>query len=185
MHAKHKQIIVMGVPTSGKSTFTREVARKLGVSRMEIDPIIEAFETVFPEHGITHNANTLASHSQVCENFKPFLFRMIDGMTDDDFIIEGFRMPIEDIHQRYGKTHQIFCFGYPSATLEEKFVDCRKFDTGNWTNELSDEELKDVLAFLLEQTKIEKQTCEKLGITFFDTSKSYLQVIQSALESVH
>ncbi|MFA4814834.1 MAG: hypothetical protein WC924_02290 [Candidatus Gracilibacteria bacterium] len=177
----HHQFIVTGVCTAGKSTFAHELVKKYLVQHICIDPIIEAFEDVFPELGITHKAPTPKEHDQVCQQFKPFVFRMIDGLVADDFVIEGFRLPLRDLYARYPHL-QYFVFGLPTATPKEMVARCRKFDTNSWTNEMSDEELSKVFEFLIEESKKLQTLCQELGVPFFDTSKGYWGNIKAALE---
>ena len=158
--------------------------KRFHLQHIQIDPILEAFEDVFPELGITHNAFTSQSHNEVCRRFKPFLFRMIDGMEYDNFVIEGFRMPLEDIIETYAKTHQIFVFGYPQSTPAQKVAQCRKHDTVNWTNDLDDKALEGIMAFLIEQSGRLKAVCDSRGIPFYDTGTEYWTVIQKALATV-
>lgn len=178
---KFHQFIVAGASTAGKSTFSHELIKKYFVQHFCIDPIIEGFEDVFPQLGITHNALTHKEHLQVCQKFKPFVFRMIDGMDVDNFVIEGFRLPLEDLYSKYPHL-QYFIFGFPNATPQERLARCREFDVTNWTNEMTDEELLKSFEFLIEESKYLHATCAKLGIPFFDTSKEYWSIIRSALD---
>lgn len=180
---KHRQFIVAGVPTAGKSTFSHELVKKYFVQHICIDPIIEGFEDVFPELGITHKASTLEEHIQVCQKFKPFVFRMIDGLDVDNFVIEGFRLPLEDLYAKYPHL-QYFVFGYPTATPQERLARCRKFDINNWTNELNDGQLLKEFDFLIEESKRLEKMCKKLNILFFDMSKDYWGNIKAALGQV-
>lgn len=178
---KYHQFIVTGASTAGKSTFSHELVKKYFVQHICIDPIIEGFEDVFPELGITHKAPTLEAHIEVCQKFKPFISRMIEGLDVDDFVIEGFRLPLEDLHAKYPHL-QYFVFGYPTATPEEKLAKCREVDVTNWTNEMTDEELLKEFAFQIEESKRLQEVCSKLGIPFFDTSEEYWENIQAALK---
>lgn len=178
---KYHQFLVAGVPTAGKTTFSHELIKKYHVQHIGIDPIIEGFEDVFPELGITHKAPTLEEHIQVCQKFKPFVSRMIAGLDVDDFIIEGFRLPLEDLYVAYPQL-QYFVFAYPAARAEERLARCREFGTDNWTNEMSDEELLKEFAFLIEESKRLEQLCARLRIPFFDTSLDYWGSIEKALD---
>jgi hypothetical protein len=133
----HRQIIVAGASTAGKSTFSDLLVRKFYLQHIQIDPIIEGFEDVFPELGITHKALNIDDHLQVCEKFRPFILRVIEGLRDSDFVIEGFRMPIEALYEKFGSTHQFFVFGFPQATAQEKVARSRSFDVANWGNGIS------------------------------------------------
>lgn len=180
----HRQIIVTGACTGGKSTFSHELVKKFHLQHIQIDPIIEGFEDVFPELGITHKASDLDTHEKVCQKFKPFLFRMIDGLKDDDFVIEGFRIPLSDTIDKYKETHQIFVFGFPESTPTEKVAQCRKYDVTNWTNDMTDEELTKDMLFLIEESKRMRDICRSRSIKFWDTGTNYLETIKNALEAV-
>jgi hypothetical protein len=178
---KHHQFVVTGASTAGKSTFSHELIKRYYVQHICIDPIVDAFQAVFPELGITHDAPDFKSHLEVCQKFKPFVFKMLDELDVDDFVLEGFRLPLEDIHAKYPQL-QYFVFGFPNSTVEERLAACRKHDVDNWTNIMSDEELRDSMAFLIEESKRLQGVCERLKIPFFDTSKEYWPQIERALE---
>ena len=184
MGQKLRQFIVCGGATGGKTTFSHELLKRYHVQHIQIDPILEAFEDVFPELGITHNANTHEKHLEVCQRFKPFLFRMIDGMDGDNFVIEGFRMPLADLHATYGSTHGIYVFGYPNSMPQEKLAFCRKHDVGNWTNMMDDEELSTTFEFLIAESRYLREECLRLSIPFFDTGLDYRGEINRALDLV-
>ncbi len=183
MPNKFKQFIVCGASTGGKSTFSHELIKRYHVEHIQIDPIIEAFQDVFPQLRITHDANTPERHVEVCQRFKPFLFRMIDGLDVFNFVIEGFRMPLADLYAKYGKTHCIFVFGYPNITAREKVHLCRQYDVDNWTNDIGDDqELESIFEFLITESKNLEKECAQLNIPFFDTGKSYHDQINKALD---
>lgn len=179
-----KQFLVCGASTGGKSTFATELVKKYHIQHVQIDPIIEGFEDVFPQLGITHNALTHKKHLEVCEKFCPFLCRMIDGLDSFDFVIEGFRMPLKELHDRYGHTHSIITFGYPHTTPAQKLQECREFDTENWTNDCTDDELLKIFEFLIQESIFQQQECLKLNIPFFDTGNDYWAKINEALALV-
>lgn len=180
----HRQMIVTGASTGGKSTFSHELVKKFFVQHIQIDPIIEGFENAFPQLGITHKASDVRSHHEVCQKIKPFLFRMIDALENDDFVVEGFRISLKDTIEKYGNTHQIFVFGYPESTPDQKISQCRKYDITNWTNDMTDEELRKEMIFLIEESKRMRDICHSYSLPFWDTSTQYWETIQKALSSV-
>ena len=182
-----KQFIVCGASTGGKSTFSTELVKEFAVQHICIDPIINAFEDVFPQLGITHKAPTHAAHIAVCEKFRPFAERMIDSMDVDNFVFEGFRLPIADLYKKYKDTSiQFFVFGYPSATPQDKLAQIREHDNGqgNWVDEMANDELIETLTFLIAESKEEEKVRRDLAIPFFDTSKEYWEKIHEALNLV-
>lgn len=178
---KRHQFIVTGVSTAGKSTFSHKLVKKYFVSHISIDPIIEGFEDVFPKLGIKHHAPTVKEHIEVCQKFKPFILRVINGLEGDDFVIEGFKLPLEDIHKKYPNL-QYFVFGIPNTTPKKQLARCRKSDVDNWTNAMSDEELLKLFKFFIDESRRLKKLCKKLKIPFFDTSKNYFGTINKALK---
>ena len=177
--AKH-QFIVTGPSTAGKSTFSHELVKKFYVQHIQVDPIIDAFQAVYPQLGITHQALDLSAHLEVCQKFKPFAFKMLYELDVDDFVLEGFRLPLEDIHDKYPHL-QYFVFGFPDTTPEERVATCRKYDVQNWTNYMSDEELFGVMKFLIEESKRLQEICAKRGIPYFNTVPDYRATLDEAL----
>jgi hypothetical protein len=176
----HHQFVVTGASTAGKSTFSHELVKKYYVQHICIDPIVDAFQTVFPELGITHNAPDLQSHFAVCRKFKPFVSKMLDELKADDFVLEGFRLPLDDMREKYPHL-QYFVFAFPTATVEERLAACRKHDVDSWTNLMSDDELRASMTFLIEESKRLEEMCARLDIPFFDTGKEYWPQIERAL----
>jgi hypothetical protein len=179
--SKRHQFIVAGVSTAGKSTFSHELVKKYLVQNISIDPIIEAFEDVYPKLGITHRAGTHEKHTKVMKNFEPFISRMLKGLKACDFVVEGFRLPIQNLHKKFPEL-QYFVFGFPSSTPQERLKICRKYDSDNWTNEMTNKELLSYFEFLIEESKILQKQCAKLNISFFDTSHVYWPTIKQALK---
>lgn len=177
---KHHQFIITGAPTAGKSTFSHELIKKYFVQHICIDPILDAFQAVFPQLGITHDANTHETHVASCDAFKPFVSKMIEELDQDDFVIEGFRLPLADLHDKYPHL-QYLAFGYPSDTPESRLARVRKFDVGNWTNSMEDDELLEVFKFLIDESQRLEVLCTERNIPFFDTTSDYHGSIQKAL----
>lgn len=174
------QFIVTGAATAGKSTFSHELIKKYFVQHICIDPILDAFQTVFPELGITHEANDHEKHVASCAAFKPFVSKMIEELDMDDFVIEGFRLPLADLHDKYPHL-QYFAFGFPTDTPESRLARVRKYDQGNWTNAMEDDELKEVFKFLIDESQRLEILCKERNIPFFDTTHDYEGSLQKAL----
>ncbi len=175
------QFVVAGPSTAGKSRFAHELVKKYFVQHICIDPIVDAFQSVFPQLGITHVAPDLKSHLEVCQRFKPFVFKMLDELDEDDFVIEGFRLPLEDLHEVYPQL-QYFVFGFPTATPEEKMKECRGYVGYHWTSELSDDELIREFEFSIAESQRLQEICAKKGIPFFDTTRDFKVSIEEAVK---
>lgn len=147
-----------------------------------IDQLIEGFEDIFPELGVTHKSTTHESHQKVCKKFTPFIIRVIEGMMDENFIIDGFKLSLEELYMKF-PLMKFIVFGYPNTTPEQKVLDCRKHDkiSGNWTEELDDNELTNFFKFAINESKILQDTCLRLDIPFYDTSTNYIENIEKAI----
>lgn len=178
-----RQIVVGGTATAGKSTFSHELVKRYSIQHICIDPIIEGFEDVFPELGISHSAKTHKEQEDACQKFRPFITSVMHHLDVEDFVIEGFKLPIEDLHVNFPHV-QFFLFGYPNTTPAKKVAACRKFDVHNWTNEESDESLYAWFEFLIEESKYIEEVSHKTGIPFIDTSYEFNERIQYALSLV-
>lgn len=66
-----KNIIIGGTVRSGKTTLTNLIVQNFKYSKCESDTIVNAFDKVFPELGITHRNAELAR-----KIYEPFLFEV-------------------------------------------------------------------------------------------------------------
>lgn len=172
--------MVTGPPTAGKSTFADELVCRHAIQHICIDPIIEAFEDVYPELGITHRAGTLEAHTEVCARFEPFVSRMLEGLRDDEFVLEGYRLPLESLVARFPELRFVV-FGYPTSTPDARVLACRQHDQLNWTNEMTDGELRGWFEFFVAESVRLEGLCARLGVPFYDTGLDYWPVLRRAL----
>ena len=73
-----KNIIIGGTVRSGKTTLSNLIRERFGYSKVESDTIVNAFDEVFPEMGITHRNADLAR-----KKYEPFLFEILNGFYRD------------------------------------------------------------------------------------------------------
>lgn len=78
-----KHIIIAGVPRSGKSTISQKISNNLGYQHISMDSIIAGIESVFPETGISSDAETdLWENIQyISSKMALFIRAMIDSGT--------------------------------------------------------------------------------------------------------
>jgi len=105
---------------------------------------------------------------------------MIEGLKHDNFAIDGFRLPLADLKEKFPHL-QYFVFGFPNTTAQNQLERCRKFDTENWTNEMTNEELLPVFNFLISESQELEKICREKDIPFFDTGDDYHAKIKQAL----
>jgi len=135
-------IILIGPPKSGKTVFARRLASKCKLAHLSLDALIDAFENIFPEHGITHDGPSTA---QICANAKPFVEHWLERQLHYriPFLLEGFHLDLESLHQRFSeRAVRIVCIGYPSMLGVDKVTLTRKFSVKpDWTDRISDDKM--------------------------------------------
>jgi hypothetical protein len=101
---------------------------------------------------------------------------------DEPFIIDSAHILPKDIIKYIDKDKwDIYYFGYPNITPQDKFDVLRKYD-GNesWTRKRTDSELLDTLNKLVELSKQIQEECTTYNLTFIDTSNDLIKDIEKA-----
>lgn len=167
-----KNIIIGGTVRSGKTTLANLIREKYGYSKVESDTIVNAFDQVFPEFGITHKNAELAR-----EKYEPFLFEILNGFCRDlkyagnITVFPGSQFLPENL-SRYGKQDRyiIIFLGLGEATPEQLVNKIRECDTENdWTHKKTDEWLLRFAKNVIDESVRIEQDCRKYGYYYFDT----------------
>ena len=167
-----KNILIIGVARSGKSRFSKKFKN---YNHIPMDYFTSSLKHNFKDIGITSN---IVIDRDSSKKLSLLLSRVMNIMndTEEKFIIDSAHLYPEDIYP-YIDTNKwdIYCLGYPTISVEDKFNEIRKYDTDkDWTYKRNDEELKDIISKLINISKEMKKTCEKLNIKFIDTNKEML-----------
>ena len=176
-----KNIIIAGVPRSGKSTLARRLSSGLGFSICPADAIVSTFGKIFPEHGISHFES---NHGKACDAFHDFLIEYLHHLDYEDipFVVDVYHaMPhsLADLRETYA----VVFMGYPSAALQEKCSHVRQYARPkDWTEGLSDDQLSVAVQRFVDESKMIQKACSEMGIPFVDTGAGFDQAIQSAFE---
>ena len=102
-----KPIIICGVPRAGKSTLANALNKELGFSRIPTDPLVTAFERVYPELGIKHYQNMLHTG----EVFAPFANAFLETLPwmGKNFVVEGCHFNPLFFSSKVEENFQIIC----------------------------------------------------------------------------
>ena len=102
----------------------------------------------------------------------------------EPFIIDSAHILPRDIIKYIDQNKwDIYYFGYPNITPQDKFNTLRSFDgEESWTRKRTDEELLDTITKLVNLSKQIEQECKELNITFIDTSNDLINDINNAYE---
>lgn len=167
-----KNIIIGGTVRSGKTTLANLIRDKFNYSKVESDTIVNAFDKVFPEFGITHKNPKLAR-----EIYEPFLFEVLNGFCRDlkyannVTVFPGAQFLPENL-SRYEKLDKfiVVFLGFDSVKPEELLKAIRDNDTeDDWTHKKDDEWILRFCKNIIDESELIKNECKKYGFNYFNT----------------
>lgn len=176
-----KNLLILGSARSGKSTFARMVHQKTGHNIVAIDALVTAFQTNFPEIGIKHQG--------ICNKLiSPFVASYVHGLLETNpdcrFVVEGWHMhPDSAVKLINMDLFDIVVLGYPKLTPEEAFAFVRRTEKPtDYTINMSDAHLLDLLSRHIAHSKQFQNDCSELGLNFVDTSYNRQEVLENLLK---
>ena len=162
-----KNMIIAGVPRSGKSTVAHLLSKRYGYQHISMDSIIAGFEKCFPETGVNtyQGLSSLETLRIISGKMAPFVRAMLDsgayGRSGPCMALDMYQLLPED-YDRYirGADCDIAYFITSDVTPEERFLIQKKYDTEkDYSFYKSDEELREGAAYIVEQSILIKEQC--------------------------
>lgn len=165
-----KNIFIMGVAKSGKSTFAKKLQSEGKYNHIPLDYFTSSLKRNFPELNITSDVKINKESSKKLSLLLSRVIEIIDNGSEN-FIIDSAHILPEDILPYLNLDKwDVYFFGYPSINASEKLKEIRKYETEyDWTYKKSDQELLDIFLYLIDLSKKVKNNIE--GVKFIDTSK--------------
>ncbi len=188
IHMKNNMIIA-GVPRAGKSTISHILSKEYGFQHVSMDSIIAGFEKCFPDTGVNtyQGLSSLDTLRVISSKMAPFVRAMLDSGEYDEFapgmVLDMYQLLPED-YEKYirGSNCEIVYFITSDVTPEERFLIQKKYDTEkDYTFYKSDEELREGAEYIVEQSLLMKNQCEKYGLPYYETAREREQVFQRFL----
>lgn len=189
-----KHLIIAGVPRSGKSTLARRIARELGWQHISMDAVIAGFEQCFPETGVDTGISVNKDKSSleilhiISGKIAPFLRAMTSREEYDQqngpMVIDMYQLLPEDYVKFLDpEICEILYLLTGDVTPEERFAIQKQYDTPeDYTYDLSDEERMEGCEYLVEQSRMIREQCERLGLPFYETAHDRESVLEGILE---
>ena len=183
-------IIIAGVPRAGKSTLSHLLSMRYGYQHISMDTIIAGFEKCFPETGVNtyQGLSSMDTLRVISGKMAPFVRAMLDSAEYDEFepgmVLDMYQLLPED-YDKYirGANCEIIYLITSDVTPEERFLIQKKYDTEkDYTFYKSDEELRAGAGYIVEQSKLMKEQCEKYHIPYYETAHDRDKVIQKLLD---
>lgn len=183
-------IIIAGVPRAGKSTISRILSQQFGYQHISMDTIIAGFEKCFPETGVNTYQGLSSMDTLRCISGKmaPFVRAMLDSSEYDEgqpgMVLDMYQLLPEDYDKYIRDSNcEIVYLITSDVTPEERFEIQKRFDTEkDYTFYKTDEELREGAIYIVEQSVLMKNQCEKLGLPYFETARNREDAFQKILQ---
>lgn len=180
-----RNLVIAGVPRSGKSGLCREFARQARCSHLAADSIVSSMADVFPELGIHHGSD----HSAICRRLKPLLASLIDHYQYEKirFILDIYHLLPADAVELFPRERFVVLFlGYPNVDAHQKCAEIRMYDTRqSWTAPLTDAELRSLVERYIDESEKLEQACAEKQLGFLDVSERSGDLLSHALLDLH
>ena len=184
--------ILGGASRSGKSSVSRALREKLELNWYPIDPIINSFEAVYPQAGITH---TRASDEEISLKFSPFLWKLLKDLGEyyersgygpvaktGGYLVDTCYILPSDTAAQAGSHVKTAFFGYPRISAEKKFSQIREHEAeDDWTKPMTDSSLMEHVIRWVNDSKFYERECARHKLKFFDTSFEFDAVVNDEL----
>ena len=185
-------IIIAGVPRAGKSTISQLLSKRFGFQHISMDTIIAGFEKCFPETGVNTycGLSSLDTLKLISGKMAPFVRSMIDStkydVSEPGMVFDMYQLLPQDYEKYLRDANcQVFYFLTSDVTPQERVEIQRKYDTPkDYTFNRSDDELLEGAEYIVEQSLIMKEQCEKLSIPFYETARNREKVFDDFLQMI-
>lgn len=188
MDKSKKHIIIAGVPRSGKTTICSKLAHSLKYQHLAMDAIMIAFEEAFPETGVLHTDcwDFIETSSVFIKFMKKFSKTGNYDNLDYRLAIDLYHITPKDYYENIdANCCEIYFFGYPNISVEQKFKEIRQFDTEyDWTSKVEDSVVIDHISKYIEISKWLESECEKYNLPFIDISHDRDKVIDDFVKFI-
>ncbi len=188
MNKMRKHIIIAGVPRAGKSTICSELAKTKKYQHLAMDAVVIAFEGAYPELGVFHT--DCWDFVETSKTFIKFMKKISKTSNYDKFdyrlAFDLYHITPKDYYENIDSSCcEIYFFGYPNISVEDKFKEIRNFDTEfDWTSEKDDAIVIDHITKYIEISKWLKDECQKYNLPFIDISQNREEVIDNFLKEI-
>lgn len=187
-----KHIIIAGVPRAGKSTLSDRVARELGYQHISMDSVIAGFERCFPDLGVNTYQNKSSEETMriISAKMAPFIQAMVESGEYDEheygMLIDMYQLLPSDYaanidSERVGAIWLVT----GDVSYDERLAIQLRHDTPkDYTYGRPIDELAEGCRYIVDQSKIYRAECERLGLPFFETARDREKVLDRAFECI-
>ena len=182
--------VIFGESRCGKSSLANMLYKEIGGIRLiSLDLVIMTFKEIFPELKIDFSKSE-TSKKQLSAFIREY-FKILMNIKNksEHHVIEGGGLSDEYlIELNKNENVKVVCVGKILITPEEFFEEIRKYEknleTYGWTKRLDDKTLFKWCEGWINQSKKNKEFCEKNNIEFIDTSYNQMEILGEFVNSV-
>lgn len=187
-----KHIIIAGVPRAGKSTLSDRVARELGYQHISMDSVIAGFERCFPDLGVNTYQNKSSEETMriISAKMAPFIQAMVESGEYDEheygMLIDMYQLLPSDYAANIdsGRVGAIWLVTGAVSYDERLAIQLRHDTPKDYTYGRPIDELAEGCRYIVDQSKIYRAECERLGLPFFETARDREKVLDRAFECI-
>lgn len=176
--------IISGTSRSGKTILAKKLMQQTGIPYVSLDWLVMGFTNGIPEYGI----HDKLWPDEIAERFWPFLKAMCESMiwSGTDCIIEGEAvLPelIAELLKKHPDKIKICFVGYSHVNLKDKVKEVYAHSLGgkDWLTKEPEDYVEKHITNMIGYSQRIEQDCKAYGITYFDTSKKFTQVLNAAM----
>ena len=185
-----KNVLIGGVPRSGKSTLAKLLLQHHGLSVLRGDWIMSRLVRTHPEVGISPKP---ASHEQTVAERTPYLlalFRKLTRYDDIPYVLDSAlfspRFVIEYAKDLSDSCTMVFV-GYPEADLATKLAEIKDYAERSdqcLSHEIEVEALTAWVETWIRESREMRQQCLEHGFLFVDTSRDFEASLMSGVNRI-
>ena len=188
-----KNILIWGVPRSGKSTLAIMIRQEIGHSVIQLDAIKSVYDVIRPEDKISAPETTNNDEARMMAKMVTRLIQCLSwGNARGEFhIYEGVSFDMDTILTALPKekfpvsldNFIIICLGYTEISPEEKAKEMVLYETPrDWNYKMSAETIKAHCETFCDESKFVKETAERLGLKYFDVSLERDKIFEEVMQ---
>jgi hypothetical protein len=153
-----------------------------GIPYLSLDWLVMGFTNGIPEYGI----HDKLWPNEIAERFWSFFKAMCENMiwSENDYILEGEAVLPElivELVKKHPDRIKVCFIGYTNLSMKEKVKEVYHYSKGknDWLTNESIEYVESHIGNMIEYSKRIKKACKKHDIKYFDSSKNFIQVLDS------
>jgi len=172
-----KNVIIAGSSRCGKTTLSKYLKDKYGLTHYKMDSIKRGIDKNFWD-GYKDDWHKVSPHMAHLIN------QIINEREDEYLVIDTCHLYPEDIFKYNLKDTIIIFLGHDTISVDDKLKEIRKYDKHAWTNFKDDEYMKYSTILGLEYSIEARNQCEKLNMKYFDTSHNFKKVMKEIIKYI-